>query len=525
MYNPNEDKRENENNMEPIHGHVENEHEEKVLSENEYSENTSNAYESKDVEQNAAEDAKVEEVKSEQSQQTYHSETLRDYTPEDAQPMCFESETTEKAEKAEDTEHVHQEFTAENTAEHSEHAAGPREERRKQEKNKNCYAEHVKKHSKKKNSGWAKLIAGCLIIGLAGGTGIGAGYGVVEQHYQNAGSTVTSSGTMNVEKTATGTGMSTIDVVRAVKPSVVSITTKIEGVTSYYGAFSVPYEGEGAGSGVIFYSDDDKIAIVTNNHVIEDATEVYATINDTTSVQAKVVGTKSDSDLAVLTISWDDLRAAGIDEVTVATFGDSDKLEVGESVIAIGNAMGLGLSATDGIVSVKNQTISVDNNTLNVIQTSAAINSGNSGGALVNSRGEVVGINTAKYNSSMAEGMGYAIPSNEVISVAQDLLEDGTVTTPYIGIMGTSITSENASLYKLPVGALIVEVTEGGPAEQAGIQAGDIITEFNGKTVMDMDSLSELVKETEIGQTVSVHIIRNGEKGMDLQLTIQDKNA
>ena len=327
---------------------------------------------------------------------------------------------------------------------------------------------------------------------------------------------MTSSGTVNVEKTATGTGMSTIDVVRAVKPSVVSITTKIEGVTSYYGAFSVPYEGEGAGSGVIFYSDDEKIAIVTNNHVIEDATEVYATINDTTSVQAKV---------AVLTISWDDLRAAGIDEVTVATFGDSDSLEVGESVIAIGNAMGLGLSATDGIVSVKNQTISVDNNTLNVIQTSAAINSGNSGGALVNSRGEVVGINTAKYNSSMAEGMGYAIPSNEVISVAQDLLEDGTVTTPYIGIMGTSITSENASLYKLPVGALIVEVTEGGPAAKADIQAGDIITEFNGKTVMDMDSLSELVKETEIGQTVSVHIIRNGEKAMDVQLTVQDKNA
>ena len=226
MYNPNEDKRENENNMEPIHGNVENEHEEKVLNENEYSENTSNAYESKDVEQNAAEDAKAEEVKSEQFQQTYHSETLRDYTPEDAQPMCFESETTEKAEN---TEHVHQEFTEEDTAEHSEHAAGPREERRKQEKNKNCYAEHVKKHSKKRNSGWAKLIAGCLIIGLAGGTGIGAGYGVVEQHYQNAGgSTVTSSGTMNVEKTATGTGMSTIDVVRAVKPSVVSITTKIE---------------------------------------------------------------------------------------------------------------------------------------------------------------------------------------------------------------------------------------------------------------------------------------------------------
>ena len=226
-----------------------------------------------------------------------------------------------------------------------------------------------------------------------------------------------------------------------------------------------------------------------------------------------------------MTISWDDLRAAGIEEITVAEFGNSDEIEVGESVIAIGNAMGQGLSATDGIVSIKNQTISVDNNTLEVIQTSAAINSGNSGGALVNSKGQVIGINTAKYNSSMAEGMGYAIPSNEVAAVAQDLLEDGTASTPYIGIIGTSITSGNASLYKLPVGALVVEVTEGGPAQQAGLQAGDIITEFNGQTVMDMETLTEIVKGTEIGQTVSVHIIRNGETGMDLSLTIADKNA
>ena len=333
------------------------------------------------------------------------------------------------------------------------------------------------------------------------------------------------SGTTFVQQAGLGSTMSVVDVVREVKPSVVSITTKIEGMATYYGAFSVPYEGEGAGSGVIFYSDDDKIAIVTNNHVIEDAKEVYVTLNDTVSVQAKVVGTKSDSDLAVLTVSWDDLKTAGIDTVTVATFGDSDALEVGESVIAIGNAMGLGLSATDGIISVKDQVISVEDTTLNVIQTSAAINNGNSGGALVNTQGEVIGINTAKYNSTMAEGMGYAIPSNEVISVAQDLLEDGTVVTPYIGIMGTSITSENASLYKLPVGALIVEVTENGPAAQAGIQPGDIITEFNGKTVMDMDTLSELVKETVVGDSVSVHIIRNGETAMDVTLTIADKNA
>lgn len=390
-----------------------------------------------------------------------------------------------------------------------------------------CYQEKVKK-TKKKQKGWAKLVAGCLIVSLVGGPGIGAGYALMQHHFATEEVTnqpTKDGGNMIVQQTSSRTDLSVIDVVSNVKPSVVSITTKIEGVTQYYGAFRMPYQGEGAGSGVIFHSDEEKIAIVTNNHVVSDAKEVYATIDDKASVKAKVVGTKEDSDLAVLTISWADLKAAGIDEVTAAEFGDSDQLQVGESVVAIGNAMGQGLSATDGIISMKNQTIALQGNPLNVIQTSAAINSGNSGGALVNRKGQVIGINTAKYNSEMTEGMGYAIPSNEVASIAQDLLEDGTVETPYIGIVGTSISAENASLYKLPVGALIMEVAEASPAQHAGIEAGDIITEFNGKKVMDMQSLSELVKKTTVGQTVSVHLIRNGETGMDVHLTIADKNA
>ncbi len=390
-----------------------------------------------------------------------------------------------------------------------------------------CYQEKVKK-SKKKSNGWAKLIAGCVIVGLVGGPGIGAGYALVQYslHTDEVVSKPTKDGeNMIVQQTAVRSDLSVIDVVSKVKPSVVSITTKIEGVTQYYGAFSMPYQGEGAGSGVIFYSDDEKIAIVTNNHVIANAKEVYATINDKASVKTKVIGTKEDSDLAVLTVSWKDLKNAGIEHVTPAEFGDSEQLEVGESVIAIGNAMGQGLSATDGIISMKNQTIALKGNPLAVVQTSAAINGGNSGGALVNRKGEVIGINTAKYNSDMTEGMGYAIPSNEVANVAQDLLEDGTVETPYIGVVGTSISSENASLYKLPIGALIVEVAEGGPAALAGIEAGDIITECNGKKIMDMESLSELVKTLTIGQKVSVHVIRNGETGMDITMTVADKNA
>lgn len=383
------------------------------------------------------------------------------------------------------------------------------------------YEEQVKKTPKLKRS-WTKFVAGCLIVSIAGGTSIGAGYGAVTSLMQDE-PTVTKS-PIYAEKVSSASGVSAVDIIKSVKPSVVSISTKISGSAEYFGSFSVPYESNGVGSGVIFFSDDDKIAIATNNHVIEDATSIYITLDGDVSVPAKVVGTKSESDLAVITASWEDLKKAGVKDVTVAAFGDSDALEVGENVIAIGNAMGMGLSATDGMISMTEQSINVDGNNLTVLQTSAAINGGNSGGALVNSAGEVIGINTAKYNSSMAEGMGYAIPSNVISPIIEELLESGTQPKPFIGIKGTSITTDNAALYKLPVGALIMEVTAEGPAEKAGILVGDIVTEFNGKTVMDMNMLAELVAEVEVGQTVSVHVVRNGDSSLDLQMVVEDKN-
>ncbi len=386
------------------------------------------------------------------------------------------------------------------------------------------YEEKVKKTPKKKK-GWAKFIAGCLIVSIAGGGSIGAGYGAV-QHYFQKESGVQTTNVTDTEKISFLTdGLSTVDIVKKVKPSVVSVSTTVTGTAKYFGKYAVPYESEGAGSGVIFYSDDSKVAIATNNHVIEGASSIFVTFEGNISVSAKAIGTKSESDLAVLSVSWDDLKVAGITSVATATFGDSDALEVGEYVIAIGNAMGMGLSATDGIISMKEQTINVDGNALKVLQTSAAINSGNSGGALVNGKGEVIGINTAKYNSSMAEGMGYAIPSNYIKPIVEELLESGTQPKPYIGITGTSITEENASLYKLPVGALIMEVTENGPAANAGLQVGDVITQYDGKTVMDMDTLVELVNGTEIGKTVDVHAVRDGQKSIDLKIKIGDKNA
>lgn len=384
------------------------------------------------------------------------------------------------------------------------------------------YEEQVKKTPRKRKN-WAKFIAACLIVSVAGGASMGAGYGAVKYYF--ADEPVVSNTPVIAQKVSSTTGISAVDIIKGVKPSVVSISTKVSGAAEYFGSFSVPYEANGMGSGVIFYSDDDKIAIATNNHVVNGANSIFVTLEGDASVPAKVVGTKSESDLAVITVSWDALKSAGVKNVSVASFGDSDHLQVGDSVIAIGNAMGMGLSATDGMISMTQQTINVEGNQLNVLQTSAAINGGNSGGPLVNSAGEVVGINTAKYNSSMAEGMGYAIPSNVIKPIVEDLLENGTQPRPYIGIKGTSITSENADLYKLPVGALIMEVAEGGPAEKAGIMVGDIITSFNGNTVMDMDSLVKIVGETKVGDTVDVHVVRDGKTGHDLKMTIADKNS
>ena len=384
------------------------------------------------------------------------------------------------------------------------------------------YEEQVKKPSKKKK-GWVKFVVGCLIIGITGGASVGAGYGVVDNLM--SGRNAVAGTPAGIQQASSGAVYAATEIVKAVKPSVVSVSTKISGMTSYFGAFSVPYESEGAGSGVIFYSDDSRVAIATNNHVIENANTIYVTFEGDISVPAKVIGTRSESDLAVLTVSWKDLNDAGIEQVTTAVFGDSDALEVGEYVIAIGNAMGMGLSATDGIISMKEQTINVEGNNLGVLQTSAAINSGNSGGALVNASGEVIGINTAKYNSAMVEGMGYAIPSNYIIPIVEELLQTGTQPKPYIGITGTNITEETAPMYKLPVGALVLEVTKGSPAEKAGLEVGDVITQFDGQTVMDMDSLVERVNAAKIGSTVDMYVIRGGNTGVALEIRIEDKNS
>ena len=410
------------------------------------------------------------------------------------------------------------------------------ENENKEEKKETFYKETVKQEPKKhkgKNNSFKKIVALCLAVSVVGGGSIGAGYSVMQNLIENKidadkDDTNTTRNVTNKVTTAETISKSSDDVVsivKAVKPSVVSINTIAQKTTTYFGGMQIPYEASGAGSGVIFYEDDEKVAIATNYHVIEGATNISVSVYGADSdVLATVAGTESNSDLAVITVKKEDLKKVGIDSVTVATFGDSDKLEEGESVIAIGNALGEGISTSGGMISAKGKNIQVENTTLDVIQTDAAINPGNSGGALVDLNGNVIGINTAKSFEAAVEGMGYAIPSNTVIPIINQLLTEGTAPRPFLGITGSDVTDSLAQLYGLPVGVLVRDVVDGGSADNAGIQAGDIITDFAGKKIMSMNDLVDILAEQEVGSTVDVRLIRNGETVVNAKVTILDAN-
>ncbi len=451
-----------------------------------------------------------------------------------------EEETTKeeiiKEENTNETDDKVEENVSENVEEEKlQSETNPINEETLNEKKETFYHETVKNEGKKrkaKSNSFNRLIAACLVVSIAGGGSIGAGYSIMQNILQNK-SGITSNETINnsnskvtIAKTVSVSSDDAVSVIKSVKPSVVSINTITQKSTTYYGSFSIPYEAEGAGSGVIFYEDDTKVAIATNYHVIEGATNISVSIEGAESdVLANVAGYDSNSDLAVITVNKEDLSKVGIDSVTVATFGDSDQLQAGQSVIAIGNALGEGISTSGGMISATEKTIAVDDVSLDVIQTDAAINPGNSGGALVDLNGNVIGINTAKSFEEAVEGMGYAIPSNTVIPIINQLLTEGSVPRPFLGITGTDVTNSLSDLYGLPVGVLVTEVVAGGSADSAGIQSGDIITDFAGQKIMSMDTLVEVLAEQEVGSQVEVRVIRNGDKAVTLTLTIFDGNS
>lgn len=295
-----------------------------------------------------------------------------------------------------------------------------------------------------------------------------------------------------------------------VMPSIVSITNlSVQEVESFFGQSST-YESESVGSGIIISETEDELLILTNNHVITDNDTITVTFCNEDSIEGIVKGADEDKDLAIVAIKIEDISAETLSEIKVATLGDSDDLQVGETVIAIGNALGYGQSVTTGVVSAVNRTIDGIDSTL--IQTDAAINPGNSGGALLNANGEVIGINTAKVDLDAVEGMGYAIPISEAMDTITELMNMETrelvaeENQGYIGIQGVSVTEETAAMYSMPVGVYIAEVTEGGAAEACGLTKGIIITELDGVSVSTIEDLQDKLDYYAIGEEVVLTI-------------------
>jgi len=369
-------------------------------------------------------------------------------------------------------------------------------------------------------------IAFLLLGGTTLGIGIGVGYYLARNFSQEA-EVISPATDSNITSVSIGPLSTPIDptypdiadIIPTVKDSVVSISV-LAGVNRPFNRTA-----PGSGSGFIFYKDDDYVYIATNNHVIENANQITISLDDNENVPAHVVGTYVHSDLAVLAVSREYLAEKGV-PFAVATLGDSDTMRMGDTVLAIGNAMGGGQTVTKGIISATDLTITIDDPgmrtrlTLDVLQTDAAVNRGNSGGPLLNHRGEVIGIVTAKLMGSHIEGMGYAIPINAAREILQDLQETGSVRQPFIGITHDRFTEFMRDLFNIPyTGVLILYVVPHSPAQAAGLMVDDIIIYFNDVRTYDQVALITALQATRPGDTVPVVVFRDGQH-VNMNLTL-----
>ena len=355
-------------------------------------------------------------------------------------------------------------------------------------------------------------------------------------------------------------------VAQATMSSIVAITSvSVQEIPSFFGYVTRQYQSAGSGSGIIVGENDSELLIATNNHVVSGATTLTvcfaggdvvgaeeetqamasgdsitdssdSSVDVNNAVSAKIKGTDEENDLAVIAVEKSDIPEETMNEIKIAQMGSSDDLVVGEQVVAIGNALGYGQSVTSGWVSALNRTISTeDGDTSGLIQTDAAINPGNSGGALLNMKGEVIGINAAKYADSQVEGMGYAIPISKAEPILEELMNretrdkiEDTSKVGYMGIKAADLTTEAIQMYNMPAGAFLTEVTPGGAADKAGIKKGDIVVKLDGQKVSGKNDLVDKLQYYESGETVEVVIARanNGEyKEETVEVTLGSKPA
>ena len=396
-----------------------------------------------------------------------------------------------------------------------------------------------------------KVVAAGLIFGMvAGPVTAGTNY-ISNKAIGNESHALTSTNNSNgsgkgLSSTATSsvTTLSDVsDVVTEAMPSIVQVTNM--SITEYQDFFGqvtkVPQKS--AGSGIIINEDDKYIYIATNNHVVSNSNSLTITFNDDSAVSGEVQGTDEQTDLAVVKVKKSDVKDSTYKAIKVATIGNSNKISVGESAIVIGNALGYGQSVTTGCVSALNREVSIQNETSGksytnkLIQTSAAVSPGNSGGALLNSKGEVIGIVSAKYSGDQVEGMGFAIPITSAQDIIEQLMNDGKVTkrsgkdstktagNGYLGVAGVDITSDMASTYNMPSGVYVAKVVKGSAADKAGIKKGDVITAMDGNSISSMEDLSTAISSKSAGDkiTLSVATVENSYESKDKSVTLGER--
>lgn len=374
---------------------------------------------------------------------------------------------------------------------------------------------------------WAVLVAMAVVFGLiAGGVMYGVNAAGNRLYAQNhISSTDTLSDTDGDSSDSAGDNSASVEeVTKNAMPSLVTISTmSVEEMRNFFGG-TQKYEVEGAGTGVIVGKNDSELLIATNNHVVEGASSLSVGFIDESTAEGSVKGTDADNDLAVVSVKLSDIPDDTMKQIKIATVGNSDDLELGEQVVAIGNALGYGQSVTCGYVSALDRDLTLTDesgatiNSTGLIQTDAAINPGNSGGALLNMKGELIGINEAKTAStpdgSSVDNIGFAIPIDKAESSIKDLMNLPTrekvdeSQASYLGIQGSSVTSDITQLYGIPEGVAVSEVVENGPADAAGIQKGDVITELDGRTISNIEQLQDTLQYYAAGETVKVTVER-----------------
>jgi serine protease Do len=397
-----------------------------------------------------------------------------------------------------------------------------------------------KKHNRSMKL-YAKVLCCAILFGAVSGGMIMGSFAIGKNVIQSQVAVETtatklstaSSDSSSDNKTQTSDGEYTVSQISSqCKSSVVAITNQsVSEVQTMFGVMQ--QESTGSGSGVIIGKNDTELLIVTNNHVIEDAESLTVCFNDSKDAvfDAKVKGADSENDLAVIAIDLSDISEDVLNSISIATVGDSTSLQVGDQVVAIGNALGFGQSVTSGIISALDREVTIDDTTATLLQTDAAINPGNSGGALFNMKGELIGINTAKYASEQIEGMGFAIPMETAQSIIEDLMNRETRDKldsgyGFLNISGQDVSDDATQMYGIPQGAYVAEVVEGGAAANAGIQQGDIITGLDGMTITGISELKEQLQYYKAGEQVEIVVQRVSDGGYkEMTFTVTLDNA